>query len=372
MRESGRPGAVVRKQIFVIAAILLSTLAMSAVCAVAYLILQRPKMHALGGGFRQARFIRAYLFNRRVRRLADALQDADPRTDAFRTMWDTNAGVMLSRQMFREIEMDGVRKYAYQPSLHKLSFETGVGEVRWRMETIDTPAMREALAGLDTTFLTTASYDANGFRRVGPEFSSCRDHVLFLGDSFTDGLWVGDEETFANVYGKLARAGSAAGVCPVNAGVNGYGSFEERYVLEHDFDLAGKPSVVFVMYFPNDVEQDYDAVVHGKARDEDRLWQESLKELHQIHEFTAAHGSALVIAAIPPVEQVLEHVARTYYQDVLRTFAAREHVRFVDLYDGLAAGDPHSLYWSWDPHLTPAGHRAVAGLLYEATKDLLR
>jgi hypothetical protein len=30
------------------------------------------------------------------------------------------------------------------------------------------------------------------------------------------------------------------------------------------------------------------------------------------------------------------------------------------------------LYWSWDPHLTPAGHRAVAGLLYEATKDLLK
>jgi hypothetical protein len=42
MRESGPAGAVVRKQIFVIAAILLSTLGVTAICAGAFLLLQRP------------------------------------------------------------------------------------------------------------------------------------------------------------------------------------------------------------------------------------------------------------------------------------------------------------------------------------------
>jgi lysophospholipase L1-like esterase len=371
MRESSPSGAVVRKQIFVIAALLLSTLCATALCAGVYLLLERPTLHMLGG-LREIRLVRAYLFDRRVRRLAGALQDADPHTDVFKTMWDTNAGVMLSRQMFREVDMNGVQKYAYKPNLHKLSFATGTAGLQWRMETVDTPAMRQALAGLDTAFLVTASYDDNGFRHVAPEFSDCREHVMFLGDSFTDGLWVSDEDTFANVYGKLARTGSSAKVCPVNAGVNGYGSFEERFALEHDFDRAGKPSVVFVMYFPNDVEQDYDAVVRGTAPDEDRLWQASLKELRLMREFTAAHGSKLVIAAIPPAKQVFDRAPRTHYQDVLRAFAARERIRFIDLYDGLVAASPRQLYWSWDPHLTPAGHRAVAGLLYEATKDLLK
>ena len=70
-------------------------------------------------------------------------------------------------------------------------------------------------------------------------------------------------------------------------------------------------------------------------------------------------------------EQVFDRAPRTHYQDVLRKFATREGIRFIDLYDGLVARDPHPLYWSWDPHLTPAGHRVVAELLCEATKDLL-
>lgn len=360
-----------KKQIFVIVTILLSTLAVAAICTAAFFLLERPTYRLLGG-LRQVRFVRAYLFDRKVRRLARALRRGDPRTDLFKTMWDTNSGVMLSRQMFREVDMDGVQKYEYKPNLHKLSFSTGAGDLQWRMETVDTADMREALAGLDTTFLVTASYDSNGFRRVAPEFSSeCRAHVLFLGDSFTDGLWVNDEDTFVNVYGELARARAGVRVCPVNAGVNGYGPPEERFALEHDFDRAGKPSVVFVMFFPNDVDQDYDAVVRGTVPGEDRLWQASLNELHVMREFANSHGSALVLAAIPPAEQVFDRAPRTHYQDVLRKFATREGIRFIDLYDGLVARDPHPLYWSWDPHLTPAGHRVVAELLCEATKDLL-
>jgi lysophospholipase L1-like esterase len=361
-----------KRQIFVIAAVLLSTITVAVICTAGFFLVERPSYRLLGS-LRHVRFVRAYLFDRKVRRLARALQDSDPRTDVFKTIWDSNVGVLLSRQMFLELEMDGVQKYAYRPDLHKLSFTTGIGDLEWRMETVDTPAMREALAGLNTTFLVTASYDGSGFRQVAPELSTdCRVHVLFLGDSFTDGLWVSDEDTFVNVYGKLARTRATAKVCPVNAGVNGYGSFEERFALEHDFDRAGMPSVVFVMYFPNDVDQDSEGVVRGTVRDEDRLWQASLKELHRIREFAEAHRSALVIAAIPPAEQLFDRVPRTHYQDVLRAFATREGIRFVDLYDGLAAGDPHQLYWSWDPHLTPAGHRVVAGLLYEATKDLLQ
>ncbi len=325
------------------------------------------------GSLRNVALARAYLLNPKVRRFAAALREQDPRTDAFRTMWDTNVGALLSRRMFREVDMDGVQKYAYRPNLRKIGFRTGAGDLTWSMETVDTPGMRKALGEIDTTFLVSASYDEHGFRNVDPGLSSdCQRHVLFLGDSFTDGLWVSDGDTFANVYGRMARDGSGIRVCPVNAGVNGYGSFEERFVLEHEFDKSGRPSLIFVMYFPNDVDQDYDAVVNGTVRDGDRLWRESLTELRRMHRFASERGSTLVLVAIPPAEQVFGRAPQTHYQDVLRAFAAQEGMMFINLYDGFLAHDPHPLYLDWDPHLTPAGHRAVAGLLYASTKELLK
>lgn len=349
----------------------MSTLATAAVCAAIFLLLERPSYRLLDS-MRHARFVRAYLFDPKVRRLAQALRQGDPRTNLFKTMWDTNAGVMLSRQMFREVDMDGVPRYEYKPNLRKLSFVTGADGLQWRIQTIDTAPLRQALAGLDTTVLVTAAYDGNGFRRVASQLSAdCQAHVLFLGDSFTDGVWVADEETFVSLYGEMARTRAGANVCPVNAGVNGYGTLEERFAFEHDFDRAGRPSIVFVMFFANDVDVDFEAVVRGTMPNETQLWQANLNELHAMHEFAQAHGTTLVLVAIPTREQVVDRSTRAHYQDVLRAFAGREGIRFIDLYDGLAAHDPRPLYWSWDPHFTPAGHRAVAGLLFEATKDLL-
>jgi lysophospholipase L1-like esterase len=325
------------------------------------------------GSLRHLSLVRAYLFTPKLRRLAGALREQDPRTDLFKTMWDTNVGALLSRRMFREVDMDGVQKYAYKPNLRKLSFLATAGGMPWKMEVVDTPGMRDVLRDIDTTLLVSASYDEHGFRHVDSELADdCQRHVLFLGDSFTDGLWVSDGDTFANVYGRLARDRSGLRVCPVNAGVNGYGSFEERFVLEHEFDHAGRPSLIFVMYFPNDVDQDYDAVVRGTMTDVERLWEASLSELRRMHRFAVEHGSTLVLAAIPPAEQSFDRAPQTHYQDVLRAFAAQEGVMFINVYEGFVAHDPHPLYWPWDPHLTPAGHRAVAELLYNATKDMLQ
>ena len=360
------------RRLFAAVAVLISLAGTAAVCTAGYLLVERPRLRLLGS-LRQVSLVRAYLFNPKVRRFASALREQDPRTDVFKTMWDTNAGALLSHRMFREVDMDGVPKYAYKPNLRKLGFFAGTGDLQWKMETVDTHGMREALRDIDTTFLVSASYDERGFRNVDRVLTEgCQRHVLFLGDSFTDGLWVSDGDTFANVYGHIARDRSGVRVCPVNAGVNGYGSFEERFVLEHEFDHAGRPSLIFVMYFPNDVDQDYDAVVNGTLRDADRLWRESLGELRRMHRFAADHGSTLVLAAIPPAEQSFDRAPQTHYQDILRAFAAQEGLMFVNLYDGFVAHDPHPLYWTWDPHLTPAGHRVAAELLYDSTRELLK
>jgi lysophospholipase L1-like esterase len=364
-----RPG---RRRILVVAALLTSTTVALSVSAGIYMLLERPRYRLLGS-LRQAGLVCAYLMSPPLRRFARTLGAQDPKTDLFATLWDTNTGVLLSRRMFREVTMDGALKYGYKPGLHKLGFRTGTGRFHWNMETEDTPSIHAALAELDTPFMVTASYDSNGFRRVDPELATgCAVHALFLGDSFTDGLWVSDADTFVSAYGRIVRERSGASLCPVNAGVNGYGSAEEAYVFENGFESAGRPLVVFVMFFANDVDADYDSVVRGTLPDRGHRWDDSLRQLGRMKQFANAHGAVLVIAAIPTSDQVFSHVSQEYYQRVLREFSEQEGIRFVNLIDYFDADEARSFYWDWDPHFTPRGHRAVAEALYAETAGLYK
>ncbi len=367
MRAQQRP-----RRGFVIAAVVLSTLFVSAAAVGAYLLFERPSYRMLGS-LRQAALVRAYLLNPRLRHFARTLAAQDPKTDLIATLWDTNTGVLLSRRMYSQVTMEGLTRYRYKPGLKKLGFRTGASGLRWNMETEDTPMIRSALSELDTTFIVTASYDSNGFRRVDPELTTaCTTRALFLGDSFTDGLWVEDADTFVNLYGHIVRERSGVALCPVNAGVNGYGPAEEAYVLEHDFEAAGRPSVVFVMFFANDVDADYDGVINGTVADRQRRWSESLHHVTRMKRFADTHGASLVLAVIPPAEQVFTGASQEYYQNVLRDFSRSEGIRFVNLIGRFAPVEARSFYWDWDPHFTPRGHREVAEALYADTADLFK
>ena len=315
--------------------------------------------------------VRAYLFDARLRRLVQAIADEDASLGDLATVWDTNSSALLSRRLFQSVDMNAAHKYMYKPNLRKLMFRTGPAGLDEEIEVEDSPEIRKALREADTSFVA-ASYDRFGFRRVDTDLTrDCEAHVLFLGDSFTDGMWVSDSETFANRYGHLVRERSNVRVCPVNAGVNGYGSLEEAYVLEHSFETAGEPRVVFVMYFANDVDADYVAVIEGTVADGPRKWTESLSYLRQAVRFSRQHGATLVLAAIPPVEQLSRPSTRKNYQDVLRRFCEAEAIPFIDLLVEFGAVDRRGLYLDWDPHFTARGHEVVAGILYEETKALL-
>ena len=360
------------RRAFAIAAVVLSTALASAAAVGVYMLLERSSFRMLGS-LRQADLVRAYLLSPRLRRFARTLAAQDPKTDLFATLWDTNTGVLLSRGMYREVMMDGQPRYRYKPDLKKLGFRTGASGFHWNMETEDTPMIRSVLAGLDTPFMVTASYDGNGFRRVDPELTTaCTIHALFLGDSFTDGLWVNDADTFVNLYGHIVRERSRVALCPVNAGVNGYGSAEEAYVLEQNFESSGRPSVVFVMFFANDVDADLDGVIKGTLADRQRLWSDSLHQVARMKRYAEDRGASLVLVAIPPAEQVLTRGSQEYYQKVLREFSRSEGIRFVNLIERSTPAEARSFYWDWDPHFTPLGHRAVAEALYADTADFFR
>jgi lysophospholipase L1-like esterase len=90
------------------------------------------------------------------------------------------------------------------------------------------------------------SYDEYGFR-TGSGLPYDRS-VLFIGDSFTEGVGVGDDETFARATERALRRGGIR-VRSLNAGQRGFGAAQELKVLRRM--LARLPvDAVVVQSFP--------------------------------------------------------------------------------------------------------------------------
>ena len=101
----------------------------------------------------------------------------------------------------------------------------------------------------EAEFQIEVSHNALGFRgpEVAPVKPSGKLRVLVLGDSFTYGIGVADDETFS---ARLAALDPRLEV--LNAGVNGYGTAQELLLLR-DQGLGLQPDVVVIAFFWNDV-----------------------------------------------------------------------------------------------------------------------
>jgi GDSL-like Lipase/Acylhydrolase family len=363
----------IRMQVFAVCAGLLGAISALVVCAAVYVFGIKHFHYAAVPPIMRLPFVRAYLFDWRFRRLVELMEEDDAQNhDVFSTVWDTSEGTLLSRKMFHPVDMYGAQKYMYNPGLRKLSFALDVDGFSRSFSMVDSPSIRLALRDLDPFHFYTATYDQFGFRRVDSELTAqCSVRVMFLGDSFTDGAYMNDDETVVNRYGHLVRERAGISACPIDTGVDGYGSLEESFVLEHYFDVVGQPRVVIVMHFPNDVDVDANKVIDARMANGPRQWADDLAYLSRIAEFGRRHDTTIVLAAIPLARQSKDPSTRKNYQDVLRGFCETEGIRFIDLLNGLEPLDSREIYLEGDPHWTPKGHQAVAGILYEQTKDLL-
>src|SRR5207237_6077349 len=116
-------------------------------------------------------------------------------------------------------------------------------QVQWGMPD-DAVEKRARLASQEVT--GTYTYDADGFR-AGSGLSYDRS-ILFIGDSFTEGRGVSDDETFARAAERaLRRDGLKAR--SLNAGHRGFGPAQEFRVLKRMLERFRIDAVV-VQDFP--------------------------------------------------------------------------------------------------------------------------
>lgn len=239
--------------------------------------------------------------------------------------------------------------------------------------------------------------NSRGFR--GTEWSlespKERPRVLVLGDSFTFGWGVRDDETFS---AGLARARPRWNV--LNAGVSGYGTDQELLLLE-DLLPSVAPDVVVVVFCENDRFENALDVVYGKSKPR-----------------FVRRGEALELTGVPVEESWLERTSQVWraFQkarwergfadlprdaadewrllgDLYRAMKRRlggtplvvastearlvelpsviEGVVHVDLRAAFDGRDAARIAYPIDGHWTPAGHALVAEELAKALDRVL-
>lgn len=283
------------------------------------------------------------------------------------TTWDYNSGVNLSKTLFMETTMYGQKKYRYLPNITVYNGRIWDGFGYINLATRVTPEIRGLILQSKTEYSAFFNTNEYGFKETQPASASNALRVFFLGDSFTEGLWVKPEDTFASLFGKLFQD-QGIPVTPYNLGVNGYSPLEESWMLEHFGDTL-KPRLVILNLFPNDVDPNTWGVITGAVPP--GQYQEMFLYMNRIRDYTRAHHMELVVTVIPPLWRPTPQQFSPQFWDQVQHWCQQNHIRYLDPRPVLYTDEINKYYIYFDPHLTPEGHRVYATFLYQQLQPLI-
>ena len=230
--------------------------------------------------------------------------------------------------------------------------------------------------------------------------------VLVIGDSYTWGYAVAEEEAFPQVAERLLRERNRPDIEVVNGGVPDYNSRQERQLLEQLLPIY-QPDAVFLAYVVNDAEPPTampippeEAYRHSRSwfltevaeRLNRRLfrrrvlpsakdtsassylegfgegsvkWRDSREAIRQMRDLSKRAGSSFSILIMPDFTQDFDE--RYQFQSIHEAVAAwgRElDIPTDDLLLTTFRGEDHQQLWvPWDGHPNAEAHRRIAEFL---------
>lgn len=254
----------------------------------------------------------------------------------------------------------------------------------------------------------TAHINADGFRgpAVPREKPPSTFRLLFLGDSFTFGEGVDDDQTFAALVtaGLNRRAGSLR-YDGINAGVSGYNTRDEVVYLRERW-LAYGPDLVVLTFYLNDAYDDdrfaplimgrgagllgqdvavpsqllrwlvarvggwwqarqvreiYISQFSGRALVEGQDWDASRHALKEAAELLRGRGIPLVLVLFPELWDLTDsHPFAAVYATV-EQYARKLGIPVLNLFDTFRGQDARTLWvHAGDHHPNPRAHRMAA------------
>ncbi len=236
----------------------------------------------------------------------------------------------------------------------------------------DSPEVRSALARAKVDVVPGSEQTTNswGCRGAEPD-PGAKARILVLGDSFMQGMLVGDDETPPARLEKALREAWGGSVSVLNTGHLGYSPEQYYYTLCEYFDRF-RPHFVVVSLYPNDVGNSLEVLEGGGDWDEAMYW------INAIESFCTARSVPCLLVPIPLEVQVTGQAHQGQYpgrlsdrsmldsSSYLNPLAAftDEHLRLMKQARATGHSPPTSPLFNGhlkDAHLSPLGTALWAG-----------
>jgi hypothetical protein len=192
------------------------------------------------------------------------------------------------------------RSYRFKPGIRSIWVRnfTMKGPLKAYFQAPDLPELRALVKPTGALVVEGSSQTTNswGLRGREPDLSAPLRGII-LGDSYMQGLFVGDEETPTECLKRYMNARLYGSVEILNTGHLGY-SPEQYYYTLREYAERFPPHFVVVSIFANDFG-DVDQVLDGKGD-----WQEGAYWLGRIREFCMSLNVHLLVVPAPWVNQL--------------------------------------------------------------------
>jgi len=248
--------------------------------------------------------------------------------------------------------------------------------------------------------------NAHGLRdRDRPAKKPGSTRVLVIGDSYTWGYAVAEEEAFPQVAERLLRDRGHGEIEVINGGVPDYNSRQERQLLEQLLPIY-QPDAVFLAYVVNDAEPPTampvppeEAYRHSRSwflteaadhlnrrvfrrrllpttkvnvassylegfETESVKWKDSREAIRQMRDLSGAAGASFRVMMMPDFTQEFDdRYAFRAIHDAVTTWGGELNIPTDDLLDHFRGEDHQQLWVPWDGHPNAEAHRRIAEFL---------
>ena len=208
--------------------------------------------------------------------------------------------VMLPATVFEPDESG--RSYRFRPKTRSIWIRNfpARGAVKAYFLVPDTPEAAAIVQGTGSVIVEGSAQTTNSWGLRGPEPNLAAPlRGIALGDSYMQGLFVGDDQTPTECLKRDLAQRFGAPVEILNTGHLGYSPEQYYYSL---VEYAGRfpPQFVVVSIFANDFAGDWKEVLEGRGGD----WAEGKFWLGRIRQFCAARGVPCLFVPAPWVNQL--------------------------------------------------------------------
>jgi hypothetical protein len=232
--------------------------------------------------------------------------------------------VLLPAEIFEPD--DTGRSYRFRPSVRSIWIRNFPvkGPVKAYFQVPDVPGLTDAIKGTGALVVDGSTQTTNswGLRGNEPNLTT-RWRGIVLGDSYMQGLFVGDDQTPPECLKLELSRKLEASVEILNTGHLGY-SPEQYYFSLLEYAKRFPPHFIVTSIFANDFGE-LEQVLQGTAD-----WAESAYWLGRIRQFCVSHGAVCLFVPAPWIHQIEGPQRAGFYPGMISNLLEATGVEYLD------------------------------------------